>query len=82
MEAQAVFDLENAKSALDKTIGLALDVDPSVQCGDQPIVLSSLGDDIKKLMNEAVKNSSDITAQVNSAAAQLTDQQIQSANAK
>jgi outer membrane protein len=71
VEAQAVFDLENAKSmvhdaesGLYQTMGLAPDVGIDVQSIDQQNVPPSLGDDIEKLMDDAVKSRPDIAAQV------------------
>jgi outer membrane protein len=71
VEAQAVFDLENAKSmvhdaqsGLYQTMGLAPDVGLAVQNIDQQKIPAKLSDDIEKLMDYAVKNRPDIAAQV------------------
>jgi outer membrane protein len=71
VEAQAVYDLENAKSmvhdaesALFETIGVAPNAPISVQGVDRQNVPVSLGDDVEKLMSDALKKRPDIAAKI------------------
>jgi outer membrane protein len=71
LEAQAVYDLENAKSmvhdakaGLCEAIGVAPDVPIAVQSVDHRNVAANLSDDIEKLMDDAIKNRPDIAAQI------------------
>lgn len=71
VEAQAVYDLENAKSmvhdaesGLCEAIGVASDVTINVQSLDHEHVPASLGDDVERLTDDAVKKRPDIAAQI------------------
>ena len=71
VEAQAVFDLENAKSmvhdaasVLYQAIGVAPDVSIDVQGIDRQNVPPSLADDVEKLIADALKQRPDIAAQI------------------
>ena len=71
VEAQAVYDLENAKSmvhdaesALYETIGVAPNAPIAAQGVDRQNVPVSLGDDVEKLMADALKKRPDIAAKI------------------
>ncbi len=71
LEAQAVYDLENAKSmvhdaesGLAQAIGVASDVPIRVQNVDREKVPPVLGDDVEKLVDDAVRKRPDIAAQI------------------
>jgi outer membrane protein len=71
VEAQAVYDLENTKSmvrdaesALYEAIGVAPDAPISVQSVDRQNAPANLGEDVEKLMADALKNRPDIAAQL------------------
>jgi len=71
VEAQAVYDLENAKSmvhdaesVLYQAIGVAPDVSISVQSVDHQNVPVGLGDDIEKLIADAIEKRPDVAAQI------------------
>ena len=71
LEAQAVYDLENAKSmvqdaesGLCETIGIAPDLSIHVQSIDHENVPANLGGDVERLIDEAVKMRPDIAAQI------------------
>ena len=71
VEAQAVYDLENAKSmvhdaesGLAEAIGVAADVPITVESIDHEKIAASLGDDVEKLIDGAVKQRPDIAAQI------------------
>ncbi len=70
-EAQAVYDLENAKSmvhdaesVLFQAIGVAPDVAISVQNIEHQNVPTNLGDDVEKLITYAIQKRPDIAAQI------------------
>jgi len=71
VEAQAVYDLENAKSmvhdaesGLRETIGVAADVTIDVHSLDHENIPPTLGDDVEKLTDDAVKKRPDIAARI------------------
>jgi len=71
VEAQAVYDLENARSmvhdaesVLYEAIGVAPDVSIAVQSVDRQNVPADLGDDVEKLIVEALKKRPDVAAQI------------------
>jgi outer membrane protein len=71
IEAQAVYDLENAKSmvhdaesVLYATIGVAPDVAIKVQSIDNQNVPATLSNDVEGLISDAIKNRPDIAAQI------------------
>ncbi|MGO9603126.1 MAG: TolC family protein [Candidatus Binataceae bacterium] len=71
LQAQAVYDLENAKSmvhgaesVLCEAVGVAPDVSIAVQSIDNQNVPKNLGDDVDKLVDDALKNRPDIAAQI------------------
>jgi outer membrane protein len=71
VEAQAVYDLENAKSmvhdaqaGLCAAIGVPADVAINVQSLDHERVPTSLGEDVERLTDDAVKKRPDIAAQI------------------
>jgi outer membrane protein len=71
VEAQAVYDLENAKSmvhdaesGLCEAIGVAPDVRFSVQSIDHESIPASLGDDVERLTDDAIKKRPDIAARI------------------
>ena len=71
VEAQAVYDLENAKSmvhdaesVLYEAIGVAPDVPIAVQSVDNQTVPANLGDDVEKLIADALKKRADVAAKI------------------
>jgi outer membrane protein len=71
VQAQAVYDIENAKSmvhdaesVLYEAIGVAPDVPVAVQTVDGQNVPADLGDDVEKLMADALKKRPDVAAQM------------------
>jgi outer membrane protein TolC len=71
VEAQAVFDLENARSmvhdaeaSLAQAIGFAADLPINVQGADRVKVPPTLADDVEKLIDDAVRKRPDIAAQI------------------
>jgi outer membrane protein len=71
VEAQAVYDLENAKSmvhdaesVLYEAIGVAPDVPIAVQSVDNQNVPANLGDDVEKLIADALKRRPDVAAKI------------------
>jgi outer membrane protein len=71
VEAQAVYDLENAKSmvhdaesVLYEAIGVAPDVSIAVKSVGRQNVPANLGDDVEKLIADAVKKRPDVAAQI------------------
>ena len=87
VEAQAVYDLENAKSmvhdaesGLAQAIGVASDVPINVQGADREKVPPTLGDDVEKLIDDAVTKRPDIAAQI--AAVRAGDAAIERAQAE
>jgi outer membrane protein len=87
LEAQAVYDIENAKSmvhdaesALAQAIGVASDVPIRVQSADHDEVPPMLGDDVEKLIDDAVRKRPDIAAQI--AAVRAGDAAIDRAQAE
>jgi outer membrane protein len=71
VEAQAVYDLENAKSmvhdaesVLYEAIGVAPDVPIAVQSVDHQNVPANLGDDVEKLIADALKKRADVAAKI------------------
>jgi outer membrane protein len=71
VEAQAVYDLENARSmvhdadsVLYEAIGVAPDVPIAVQGVDRQNIPANLGDDVEKLIVDAIKKRPDVAAQV------------------
>lgn len=71
VEAQAVYDLENARSmvhdaqsALFQAIGVAPDVPITVQGIDHQNVAANLGNDIEILMADALRKRPDVAAQI------------------
>jgi outer membrane protein len=71
VEAQAVYDLENAKSmvhdaesVLYEAIGVAPDVAIAVQSVDNQNVPRNLGDDVEKLIADALKKRPDVAAKI------------------
>jgi len=87
LEAQAVYDLENAKSmvhdaksGLCEAIGVAPDVPIGVQSVDHRNVPADLSDDVEKLMDDAVKNRPDIAAKI--AAVRANDAGIEEAESE
>ena len=71
VEAQAVYDLENARSmvhdaesGLAQAIGVASDVPINVQSTDREKVPPTLGDDVEKLIDDAVTKRPDIAAKI------------------
>ena len=71
VEAQAVYDLENAKSmvhdaesALYEAIGVAPDVSITVQRLDHQNVPANLSNDVEQLIADAIKNRPDVAAQI------------------
>lgn len=71
VEAQAVYDLENAKSmvhdaesVLYEAIGVAPDVPIAVQSVSNQNVPARLGDDVEKLIADALKNRPDVAAKI------------------
>jgi outer membrane protein len=71
VEAQAVFDLENAKSmvhdaasVLYEAIGVAPDVPIDIQGTDRLTVPPKLTDDVEKLIADALKRRPDVAAQI------------------
>ena len=71
VEAQAVYDLENAKSmvhdadsVLFQAIGVAPDVAISVQNIEHQNVPANLGDDVEKLITDAIEKRPDLAAQI------------------
>ena len=71
VEAQAVYDLENAKSmvhdaesVLYEAIGVAPDVPITVQNVDQQNVPPNLSDDVETFITEALKKRPDVAAQI------------------
>ena len=70
LEAQAVYDLENARSmvhdaeaGLRQTIGVAADADIQIQDGHLEELPQDLGADVETLMADALKKRSDLAAQ-------------------
>ncbi|HKN00298.1 MAG TPA: TolC family protein [Candidatus Binataceae bacterium] len=87
LEAQAIYDLENAKSMvhdaesiLYEAVGVAPDVYIAVQNIDHQNVPENLGDDVEKLMDDALKNRPDVAAQI--AAVRATDAAIDEAESQ
>jgi outer membrane protein len=71
VEAQAVYDLENAKSmvhdaesGLAQAIGLGSDVPIKVRATEQENIPPTLNDDVEKLIDDAVSKRPDIAAQI------------------
>jgi outer membrane protein len=71
VQAQAAYDLENARSmvhdadsVLYEAIGVAPDVPVAVQGVEHQNVPSNLGDDVEKLMAEALKQRPDVAGQI------------------
>jgi outer membrane protein len=71
VEAQGVYDLENAKSmvhdaesVLFQAIGVAPDVAISVQNIEHQNVPANLGDDVEKLITDAIEKRPDVAAQI------------------
>jgi outer membrane protein len=71
VEAQAVYDLENARSmvhdaesVLYEAIGVAPDVPIAVQGVDRQNVPADLGDDVEKLIADALQKRPDVAAQI------------------
>jgi outer membrane protein len=71
VEAQAVYDLENAKSmvhdaeaGLRQTVGVAADTDIRIRSGQLDRIPENLGDDVEKLMADALQRRPDIAAQI------------------
>ncbi len=71
VEAQAIYDLANAKSmvheaesGLAQAIGVASDMPINVQSVDQERLPPTLGDDVEKLIDDAVSKRPDIAAQI------------------
>jgi outer membrane protein len=71
VEAQAVYDLENANSmvhdaeaGLCQAIGVAADSDIIIQSGQLDHLPENLGDDVERLMADALKQRPDIAAQI------------------
>jgi outer membrane protein len=71
VQAQAVYDLENAKSmvhdaeaGLRQAVGVAADADITVQGGQLEHLPENLSDDVEKLMTDAIKKRPDIAAQI------------------
>jgi outer membrane protein len=71
VEAQAVYDLENAKSmvhdaeaGLRQAVGVAADTDISIESSQLDRLPENLGDDVEKLMADALKRRPDIAAQI------------------
>ncbi len=71
VEAQAVYDLENAKSmvhdagsSLCEAIGVASNVPITVQGIERQSIPANLSDDVETLINDAVKKRPDIAAQI------------------
>src|SRR5208337_3936328 len=87
VEAQAVYDLENARSmvhdaesGLAQAIGVASDAPINVQSADREKVPPTLGDDVEKLIDDAVTKRPDIAAQI--AAVRAGDAAIERAQAE
>ncbi len=87
VEAQAVYDLENARSmvhdaesGLAQAIGVASDAPIKVQSADREKVPPTLGDDVEKLIDDAVTKRPDIAAQI--AAVRAGDAAIERAQAE
>ncbi len=87
VEAQAVYDLENARSmvhdaesGLAQAIGVASDAPINVQSADREKVPPALGDDVEKLIDDAVTKRPDIAAQI--AAIRAGDAAIERAQAE
>jgi outer membrane protein TolC len=71
VEAQAVYDLENAKSmvhdaeaGLRQTVGVAADTDINIHSGQLDRLPQNVGDDVEKLMADALKRRPDIAGQI------------------
>jgi outer membrane protein len=71
VEAQAVYDLENAKSmvhdaegVLRQGIGVAADTDINVKRSQLDVLPKNLGNDVETLMEDALKQRPDIAAQI------------------
>ena len=71
VEAQAIYDLENARSmvhdaesALCEAIGVAPDVSFKVRSIDHETIPATLGNDVERLTDDAVKSRPDIAAQI------------------
>lgn len=87
VEAQAVYDLENAKSmvhdaesGLAEAIGVASDVPINVEGTDLESVPPMMGEDVEKLIDDAVRKRPDIAAQI--AAVRAGDAAIDRAQAE
>jgi outer membrane protein TolC len=71
VEAQAVYDLENsnamvhdAESSLRQVVGVAADTDISIKSDRLDHLPENLGDDVAKLMAEALKQRPDVAARI------------------
>ena len=71
VEAQAVYELENAKSmvhdaeaSLRQAVGVAADTAISIKSGRLDRLPQNLGDDVEKLMADALRRRPDIAAQI------------------
>jgi len=71
VEAQAIYDLESAKSTvhdaeagLRQAVGVAADADIRIQSGQLDRLPKSLGDDVETMMTDALKQRPDIAAKV------------------
>jgi len=71
VEAQAVYDLENARSAvhdgearLRQTVGVPADTDINIDAGQLDRLPKNLSEDVEALIAEAIKRRPDLTAQI------------------
>jgi len=71
VQAQAVYDLENAKSAvhdaeasLRQTVGVSADTDLNIDAGQLDRLPKNLSDDVEALIAEAVRQRPDLAAQI------------------
>jgi outer membrane protein len=71
VEAQAVYDLENAESmvhdaeaALRQAVGVAADTDISIKRSQLDVLPKNLGNDVETLMADALKHRPDVAAQI------------------
>lgn len=71
VEAQAIYDLENARSmvhdaeaSLRQAVGVAPDTDFRIEPGQLSSLPANLGDDVETLMSDALKHRPDIGAQI------------------
>jgi outer membrane protein TolC len=71
VEAQAVYDLENAKSmvhdaegGLRQVVGVAADTTISIKPSQLDVLPKNLGNDVETLMSDALKHRPDIAAQI------------------